>query len=146
MSRLTMDDISKMHELDHESTLEIIRKLSAYGRISEDPATLTADLAELAHYKELKVAGRLPELPCKVGDTVYVDKRTLCSWFCFSEFKPYVRCKVIGIKLVGGTKKINLKPLTERTYGSRYHRFYAFTAIGKTIFLSPEAVEQALEK
>lgn len=85
------------------------------------------------------------KLPCKVGDMVYVNKRTLCNWYTYFDFKSYIKCKVIGIKLVGKKKEINLKPITERTYGSRYHRFYSFTAIGKTVFLTEKEALKALE-
>lgn len=53
---------------DCTAEIEEIQKLHAYEQINEDPAYLAADLAELAHYRELKAAGRQAELPCAVGD------------------------------------------------------------------------------
>lgn len=42
---------------------------------------LSGDLDALIHYKDLERQGRLLELPCKVGDTVYciVNKKIICD-------------------------------------------------------------------
>lgn len=112
-----------------------IKKLAAYEDIIEDPATLSADLAELAHYRELKAAGRLVELPCKVGDTVWclysiprtTYDRDKLKWFidCFIverfSFRNWVSADISQF----GT--VNIKEFD------------------KTIFLTKEEAEKALE-
>ena len=48
-------------------------------------------LEELKHYKQLKETGKLIELPCKIGDTVY-------GHFQCYDSKKIRECKVIGIR------------------------------------------------
>ena len=84
--------------------------------------------------------------PCEVGDIVYVDKKTLCDWYTFGEYENYIKAKVIGIKITKKQKLVNLKPITERTTNTRYHKFYPFSSFGKTVFLTKEEAENALKE
>lgn len=103
-------------------------------------------IEEVGHLAELKQQGRLIESPCKVGDVVYADKKCLYDWYCFLELNPYIRCEVIGIKKTRTQLLLNLRPLTDRSLNSRYHKFFSFSAINKTVFLTKEEAEQALTK
>jgi len=103
------------------------------------------DLLELVQYRKLEEQGLLIKLPCKVGDTVYVNKNCLNDWYCFLESKRYTRCEVIGVKKTKKQTLLNLKPLIERTANTRYHVFFPFSAIGKTVFLTREEAEKTLE-
>ena len=92
---------------------------------------------KLAAYEDAEEQGRLIVLPCKVGDVMYYiyggyyKPKDLCT-----VSRP---CKVneISIKIVKG--KMNYGFILDN--GSRY----SFSSIGKTVFLSREEAEKALE-
>jgi hypothetical protein len=46
--------------------------LGQYENLSEDPAKLASDLAELEEYRAADEAGLMVKLPCKVGTKIYV--------------------------------------------------------------------------
>ena len=58
---------------------------------SGDVIASASDIDELLWYRELKEQGRLIELPCKIGDTVY-------GRFQCYDGKEIRECKVIGIR------------------------------------------------
>lgn len=101
---------------------------------------------ELQSYRDAEKEGRLMMLPCKAGDTVYVNKKCFNDWYCFFEFKPFVRAKVVNFKYRQKEIKMNLRPLTERTANTRYHVFFSLSSIGKTVFLTREEAEAALKE
>lgn len=101
--------------------------------------------AELREVKIAEEQGLLIKLPCKVGDTVYANKKCLLNWYMFMELKPYVKCEVVNIKRTKTRTEINLRPLTDRTHNSRYHKFFGICSIGKTVFLTKEEAETALK-
>ena len=99
-------------------------------------------LQELKEYRDLEEQGLLLKLPCKVGDTVYIiDKRyTKCSlydeeysesscWNCDKECDSKMYCVVVK-RYVG----------TLEWVVSRLKNF------GKTVFLTKEEAEKALER
>ena len=91
-------------------------------------------LHKLAEYEDLEEQGRLICLPCKVGDSLYQPIR-----------KNVNEYKVIGLcyDITGG------KWLFEAAYQSGLEWIKTvcrFEAIGKTVFLTKEKAEQALEK
>lgn len=78
--------------MEHKLTAEWLKELKEYRDAEEQVFKVTgADLAsmigEYMHYYNLKIEGRLLELPCKFGDTVYeanlrheyVIKRTVAA-------------------------------------------------------------------
>lgn len=70
-----------------------VKKLGEYEDICDNIEELQLKLNRLKHYDELEQQGRLAELPCKVGDTVY---------WCDPDIdgEPYIgEFKVIGITL-----------------------------------------------
>ncbi|MEG0944379.1 MAG: hypothetical protein RSD74_02065 [Angelakisella sp.] len=121
-------------------------KLAEYENIIDDPAALSADLAELAHYRELKAAGRLVELPCKVGDTIYKT-----SYDCTKgiRYNPYNEngCSTVEICLKCDVYPCDLhKAVIPVIVGSEDWIWKNKHAFGKTVFLTHEAAKQALEE
>lgn len=95
---LTPDEIKSMQG-EHFTGLEMAKLHSA--------------LMELKKYQEADKDGRLVVLPCKVGDTVYILRRTFC-----------------GADVVGETELW----------------WTDIPQIGKTVFLTREEAEKALEE
>ena len=73
---------------------------------------------EFAHFKELEANGRLIELPCKVGDTVY---------------------EVLDLYFVGDTGGEYFYTINERKFELRM-----LDEIGKCVFLTKEEAEAKL--
>ena len=103
-----------------------------------------AKCEEVAQYEKLEEQGRLIELPCKVREMVYVDKKCFDEWYMFLELKKYVIAEVINFKYGKNGLYVSLKPLTERAMSTRYHKFFSLSAFGKKIFKTSEATEKAL--
>lgn len=97
-----------------------------------------ADLESLCNYTHLRELaeadkdGRLVVLPCKVGDTV---------WSSLDGAKYARECKVdfVNIGNVGTTFVLSAKNGMREQYG------VTATAFGKTVFLTREEAEKALE-
>lgn len=85
----------------------------------EDFKCFEAIVKKLAEYEDLEEQGRLIKLPCKVGDTVYR--------FWYVDYIPY---KVQPVKIR------TLSNLIAMMEGDEF---------GKTIFLTKEEAEKALE-
>lgn len=106
--------------------------------------TLESMLKKLKEYESLEEQGRLVRLPCKVEDTVYVRGDTLYSLYCYRNYN-YEPCEVIGIKTTRKQKLLNIAPHKAQAMNNRYHQFYPFSCIGKTVFLTKSEAEKALE-
>lgn len=104
---------------------EIWLKLG-YMHMSDEPfrTFLSESLQKLAHYEDLEEAGRLIELPCAVGDTVYWISEPDACFFCVGEC--YERCEEGALKI----KEIPFKP-------------HMLNEIGEIIFLTKEEAEKA---
>lgn len=128
-------------------------------------------MQKLKEYKDLEEQGLLLKLPCKVGDTVYIAEKALRKrkeHGPFSEKKiifesenrtKYVRCKVVSIsyKKKGNYMKVRYTGEFEEKYfdyetGYDYRIItdyidmnFVFSSIGKTVFLTKEEAEQALQ-
>ncbi len=91
--------------------------------------------------------GRLVVLPCKVGDTVYVDARTWGNAWNYITVM-YGRFLVGEIVSIIKTKKQVLMKIQVKhnVEWMRPRKRYTISAIGVTVFLTIEAAEQALEK
>ena len=79
--------------------MERLTKLAQNGRkfvsaIGSGKGSWPRIIAKLAHYEELEAAGRLVELPCKIGDDI---------WWIDDE-EPYVKCAKGDIKGIVITK------------------------------------------
>lgn len=82
--------------------------------------------------------GRLVVLPCRIGDTVYTNT-SMIGWYFRDSAKPYAAKVVfIGLNNSGGIINVEF---------SRGHMMqFRFDEVGKTIFLTREEAEAALEK
>lgn len=91
---------------------------------------------------EADTEGRLLVLPCKVGDTVYTNI-AMSGWYLRSRKRPYsAKVVFIGINANDGMGG----GLINVTYNKSccMMQFY-FSDIGKTVFLTHEEAEKALE-
>ena len=115
---LTPGEVKSMQE-EHFSGLEMAKLHSA--------------LMELKKYQEADKDGRLAVLPCKAGDTVYeVTSRKTISEYRVKAIRVELFCTFIEWDIVAGfvDKSIFGVPVDE---------------IGKTVFLTREEAEAALE-
>lgn len=88
---------------------------------------------KLAHYEDLEEQGRLIELPCKIGDTVYVVE----DWGYRKEIKE----REIGVITLKGINDFS-KEFWEDVYGGIFGNF---SDIGKTVFITKAEAEAALK-
>jgi len=86
--------------------------------------------------------GRCVVLPCKVGDTVFVNSGCLY----IHKAAPYTPCEVVVIKKTKREISMHLRPLCRMAAGTRYHRWFGASSIGKTVFLSRQEAEAALKE
>lgn len=92
-------------------------------------------LRELA---EADKAGRLVVLPCKVGDTVWVTRNPWTGKLLKKPLDAYVN----GMKMYSHGLYVNLLFDTRKINGTRD---YEINHIGKTVFLTREEADKALE-
>ena len=114
-------------------------KLSAMGKaiaeITEFDGLPIDRLLELA---EADKDGRLVVLLCKVGDTVWVTRNPWTGKLLKKPLDAYVN----GMKMYSHGLYVNLLFDTRKINGTRD---YEINHIGKTVFLSREEAEKALE-
>ena len=82
--------------------------------------------------------GRLAVLPCKVGDTVWVTRNPWTGKLLKNPLDAYVN----GVKMYSHGIYVNLLFDTRKINGTRD---YEINHIGKTVFLTREEAEKALE-
>jgi hypothetical protein len=129
------------------------------------PNTLKAildSIQKLAEYEDAEEQGLLIKLPCKVGDTVYVDSRTVPTQnmeFEEATAPPYFEATVVSFRKNAKSQyfklKIRAKWLHEWIdpdcgpdscfYEVEKYFTYPVSAIGITIFLTREAAKEALK-
>lgn len=115
---------------------DIFRKMARdlYGRLKayEDIAELCGGFDRLREFAEADKDGRVVVLPCKVGDTVFARLDNKSKYVC--------ECKVKQI-VVGNIGFVTFAPIgaPEREYDVSLRGF------GKTVFLSREEAERAME-
>ena len=95
-------------------------------------------LEELRKYRDLEEQGLLLRLPCKVGDTVYTNVRAV-GWHMREKNKPY-KAEIAFIGINGKDNFVNV------VLGNGNMLQFKFSDFGKTIFLTREEAEAALEK
>lgn len=95
-------------------------------------------VARLRELAEADKDGRLVMLPCKVGDTVWVTSN---PWTGKLQKKP-LDAYVNGMKMYSHGLYVNLLFDTRKINGTRD---YEINHIGKTVFLTREEAEKALE-
>lgn len=130
MSRL----INKWNDGIRNQTISIIRNLTTENGLSFDELGVLnsfllierTENSKLAHYEDLEDEGRLIELPCAVGDTVYWISESDACLFCNGPC--YERCEEGALKI----KEIPFKP-------------HMLNEIGEIIFLTKEEAEAKLK-
>lgn len=175
--------LDKLEELSNDSEVDMysVATLNAYFEECKD--VISGLLEEIQQYraigtveelqalKEKKEQGLLLELPCKVGDTVYVLSNSLRkekSYGAFSDKKlifkdepmpKYVECNVVGssFKNKGNYIKVRYvgnfeEKIFDYETGYDYRVItdsidmnFVFSSIGKTVFLTKEEAEQHLD-
>ena len=95
-------------------------------------------VARLRELAEADRAGRLAVLPCKVGDTVWVTRNPWTGKLLKKPLDAYVN----GVKMYSHGIYVNLLFDTRKINGTRD---YEINHIGKTVFLTREEAEAALE-
>lgn len=93
-----------------------------------DVIVSASDIDELLRYRELKEQGRLIELPCAVGDTVYVPLSDKVQ-----------ECKVVRFEIGQYATIVLEMTMFHITFGVLDRAF------GKTVFLSKDAAEAVLK-
>jgi hypothetical protein len=134
------DYISAANRLaDYEDTGRTPEEVTALGKLFdyalEESKTLTEQLALLNRIRDLAEAdkdGRLVVLPCKVGQRVFALLDT---------DKHISECEVKQIGMGNKIGFIGLEPIGAR--GREYG--VALNGFGKTVFLTREEAEKALE-
>lgn len=134
------DYISAANRLaDYEDTRRTPEEVTALGKLFdyalEESKTLTEQLALLNRIRDLAEAdkdGRLVVLPCKVGQRVFALLDT---------DKHISECEVKQIGMGNKIGFIGLEPIGAR--GREYG--VALNGFGKTVFLTREEAEKALE-
>lgn len=121
-TRLTPEEI----DMDHEAA-EQLRQLCQ-----------GCDLDRLEELAEADRAGRLMVSPCKVGDTVWVTRNPWTGKLLKKPLDAYVD----GMKMYSHGLYVNLLFDTRKINGTRD---YEINHIGKTVFLTHEEAEAALE-
>lgn len=89
-------------------------------------------------YKELEEQGRLIELPCAVGDTVYTNF-SMQGWYMQKKKRPY-EAKIVFIGINGIDDIFNVELGEGKMLG------FSFSDIGKTVFLTLEEAEVKLKE
>lgn len=116
---------------DNCSIQKAFDKLGQYEDTGLEPLEVTAMQEELQSYKQAELDGTIIKLPCKVGDTVYIAnnfEKRVCEWVYTSSRQD--ECGWCAIVI---DKETGLK------YSLRFDWF------GKTVFLTKEEAEKALE-
>lgn len=121
-TRLTPEEI----DMDHEAA-EQLRQLCQ-----------GCDLDRLEELAEADRAGRLMVSPCKVGDTVWVTRNPWTGKLLKKPLDAFVN----GMEMYSHGLYVNLLFDTRKINGTRD---YEINHIGKTVFLTHEEAEAALE-
>ncbi len=93
---------------------------------------------KLGKYEDLEEQGKLLKLPCAVGDTVYTNT-SMQGWHFKKKDRPY-KTKVVFIGINGVDNCMHV------AFDNGCMFQFWFSDIGKTIFLTKEAAEAALER
>lgn len=96
---------------------------------------IISTMQELQQYRELEKKGRLLKLPCGVGDTVYWCPTTEILPMQIEYYMVFSTGIEITIRYFGNNKKLK-----------HYSTAVSDKAMGKTLFLTREAAEKALEE
>ena len=136
-TRRTMIDV----EAVREHAMDFYWRLKAYERM--DMAIIAAlfngiDVDRMKELAEADRAGRLEVLPCKVGDTVWAIDNPWTGKLLKKPIEAYAN----GMKKFSHGLYVDVLFDTRKINGTRD---YEINHIGKTVFLTREGAEAALE-
>lgn len=110
---------------------DFVDRLAAY----EDIAELCGGFDRLRELAEADKDGRVVVLPCKVGDTIY-----------FARANPILQYKVTGYEMgEASISQVRSKHVDKET-GLTFNFTFRPGSIGKTVFLTREEAEKALQE
>ena len=95
-------------------------------------------LNKLGSYEDAEEEGRLIELPCALGDTVYTN-HSMQGWYMHRKNRPY-EAKVVFIGINGVDNSMNVE------LGEGKMLQFRFSDIGKKAFLTKSEAEAALKE
>ena len=146
-TRRTMIDV----EAVREHAMDFYWRLKAYEDTELDPEMCAnyktfedeaiskgVTFKRIVALMEADRSGRLVVLPCKVGDTVWVTRNPWTGKLLKNPLDAYVN----GMKMYSHGLYVNLLFDTRKINGTRD---YEINHIGKTVFLTREEAEAALE-
>lgn len=95
-------------------------------------------LGKLKHYEDLEAQGRLIEMPCYVGDTMYTNY-SMQGWYMHRKNRPY-EAKVVFVGINGVDNFMNVE------LGEGKMLQFRFSDIGKKVFPTKSEAEAALKE
>lgn len=145
---------------DYDLVQEILNRLAEYEDTGLSPEQIVALQAENERLNrenfwltngvegDAKKDGRLVVPSVKPGDTVHVDARTLPYNYLHPAdgCRDFARCEVLSIVTTGAGTYLKLRAMYPSRAGRRDYLRYSVGAIGKTVFLTREEAEAALER
>ena len=157
MERLTFEgnfcDIAQCRELPCKhggdcSQKQVWERLKAYEdaglstqacaearEIEETLSNYDYSISRMVELMKADVEGRVVVLPCKVGDTIY-----------FARAHPILRYKVTGYEMGNASiSQVRSKHVDKET-GLTFNFTFRPGSIGKTVFLTREEAEKALQE
>ncbi len=143
-----IDILTLINELGEENEIFLEGKTMwkrLHAEVCEENQRLIDRIADLGNKIE---HGTLVELPCKVGDKVYVNEDTWKDGIFFNhtyiERKFFVIGKVTSVRITKNQILIRIKS----NYQNNLYRYktsnYPISAFGKTIFLTKAEAEKKL--
>jgi hypothetical protein len=113
-----------------------------YGDVRPEFGYTLADAVEkLAHYEDLEEQGLLLELPCKVGDTVYMIQRRYTKCSKHQEYRDEYNCQGCEELVCDSHIEHYIQPLNSAPIDWIVKMDNQF---GKTVFLTKEEAESKL--
>lgn len=110
---------------------DFVDRLAAY----EDIAELCGGFDRLRELAEADKEGRVVVLPCKVGDTIY-----------FARANPILQYKVTGYEMGEASISQVCSKHVDKETGLTFNFTFRPSSIGKTVFLTREEAEKALQE
>lgn len=122
--------------------LACCRAEAELGQLRAENTQLRIKLAvqeQMQEFAKAKADGRLVVLPCKVGDTVYVDTRT----FRYGEYVPKRHAEAVVTSVVFSSRRyIKFRIFSPYVNANKIFK-YPLSSFGKTVFLTREEAEKA---
>ena len=133
-----INDLASVREISPEAEYAINKHADNIIERLDKLLHQTDDDARLRELAEADKDGRLAVLPCKVCDTVWVTRNPWTGKLLKNLLDAYVN----GVKMYSHGIYVNLLFDTRKINGTRD---YEINHIGKTVFLTREEAEKALE-